>query len=68
MGLQCQVHSQKINNDMENSLPMYDMHRGVHYISEQCAKCNEANHVKPWNIVAECMESEDSDSYLAKAG
>ena len=56
----------KIDSNMDDSLPVYDMHRGVHYISEQCAKCNEASHVKPWNIVADCIESEDSDSYQPK--
>ena len=37
-------------------LPMYDIHRGVHYISEKCAMCNAATDVKSWNAIVDCLK------------
>ena len=45
-------------NDLDTYLPMYDTHRGIHYISGQCAKCNEVMDAKPWNLIVECDNSE----------
>ena len=38
----------RLNEDVNTFVPMYDVHRGVHYISGQCALCNGVTSVEPW--------------------
>ena len=47
-----------LNEDVNTFVPMYDIHRGVHYVSWQCAVCNGARDVKPWNVTLNCKETE----------
>ena len=55
-GLEC-IFTADMNHDMELFVPVYDMNRGVHYISGQCAKCNGATNTLPWNTIAECRNN-----------
>ena len=53
-GSRCEFTS-KVNDDMNTFIPMYDIHRGIHFISGQCATCNRAADVKPWNVIVDCL-------------
>ena len=61
-GSKCEFTSQ-INDDVNTFVPMYDVHRGVHYISGQCALCNGAREVEPWRVTLEC-EVEEYNDYI----
>ena len=51
-------------NDINTFIPMYDIHRGVHYVSGQCAQCNGAVNVKPWNIIVDCLSQNEKEHLL----
>ena len=55
--------TQQLNDDVNTFVPMYDVHRGVHYISGQCALCNGAREVVPWRVKVGC-EVEDHNNYI----
>ena len=44
----------RLNEDVNTFVPMYDVHRGVHYINGQCAVCNGATDVMPWGVSLIC--------------
>ena len=52
-GSECEF-TEELNEDVNTFVPMYDVHRGVHYISGQCAICNGAREVEPWKVTLEC--------------
>ena len=47
----------QLNEDVNTFVPMYDVHRGVHYISGQCAVCNGASDVMPWGVNLICFQA-----------
>ena len=51
----------KVQEDTYALLPVYDIHREVHYISGQCALCNGATDVKPWNVIVECQDNQSDN-------
>ena len=55
-GTECEF-TQELNEDVNTFVPMYDVHRGVHYISGQCAVCNGASDVMPWAVSLVCLHS-----------
>ena len=62
-GSECEFTSQ-LNEDVNTFVPMYDVHRGVHYISGQCAVCNGAREVEPWKVTLECDPVEEHKDYI----
>ena len=52
-GTECEF-TPRISEDVNTFVPMYDVHRGVHYISGQCAVCNGASDVMPWGVSLIC--------------
>ena len=54
-GSKCE-YSRTPNIDANIFVPMYDLNRGVHYISGHCAMCNGAKNVTPWNVDLECYD------------
>ena len=56
-GSECEFTS-VLNEDVNTFVPMYGIHRGVHYISGQCAVCNAARDVRPWHITLNCKPIE----------
>ena len=61
-GSTCEFSNQ-LNEDVNGFVPMYDIHRGVHYISGHCAICNDARQVIPWSVTLGCMEDYNYDQY-----
>ena len=55
-----------MNDNMNTFIPVYDIHRGVHYISEQCATCNRVMDIISWNVVAKCVESNPENFSISK--
>ena len=55
-GSECEFTSQ-LNEDVNTFVPMYDVHRGVHYISGQCAVCNGVSDVMPWGVNLICVQA-----------
>ena len=53
-GSQC-VFTSTMNDDITTFVPVYDIHRGIHYISEQCAICNGIMDIISWNVIADCF-------------
>ena len=60
-GSECQFT--KDINDVSTFRPMYDIHRGVHYISGQCAMCNGIMDAIPWNIIVQCQSKNSNASF-----
>ena len=52
-GTECEF-TPELSEDGNNSAPVYDVHRGVHYISGYCAMCNGATEVTPWEVKLNC--------------
>ena len=52
-GSECEFILEKYD-DKNTFLPVYDVHRGIHYVSGQCAVCNEATEVEPWDFKLRC--------------
>ena len=52
-GTKCEFTTE-LSEDVNNSTPMYDVHRGVHCITGQCAMCNGATEVTPWGVKLNC--------------
>ena len=52
-GTECEFTA-RISEDVNTFVPMYDVHRGVHYISGQCVLCNGASDVMPWGVSLIC--------------
>ena len=63
-GTECEFTSQ-LNEDVNTFVPMYDVHRGVHYISGQCAICNGVTSVLPWGVNLECKSLKDPKEYIS---
>ena len=55
-GSECEF-TRELNDDVNTFVPMYDVHRGVHYISGQCAVCNGAFNVMPWGVTLICLQA-----------
>ena len=55
-GSECEFTAE-LNQDVNSFVPMYDIHRGVHYISGYCAMCNGARQVIPWGVTVECISN-----------
>ena len=66
-GSECQFKSH-MNDDIDTFLPMYDTYRGIHYISGQCAKCNGASLIKPWNFIIDCVKSSSEYPHTSNTG
>ena len=49
-------------------LPVYDVHRGIHYVSGQCAVCNGATEVEPWDFKLRCNYHDNDDSSDSGSG
>ena len=62
-GSECEF-TPELNEDVNTFVPMYDVHRGVHYISGQCAVCNGAREVEPWKVTLECDPVEEHKNYI----
>ena len=62
-GSECEFTS-KLNEDVNTFVPMYDIHRGVHYISGYCAVCNGAKQVIPWGVILNCESLEEENEYV----
>ena len=62
-GSKCEFIGQ-LNEDVNTFVPMYDVHRGVHYISGQCALCNGAREVEPWRVTLECGAMDEHKDYV----
>ena len=62
-GSKCEFTSQ-LNDDVNTFVPMYDVHRGVHYISGQCALCNGAREVEPWRVTLGCGVMDEHKDYV----
>ena len=54
-----------VKGDVDTCLPEYDVHRGIHYISEKCATCNGVMDGTPWSFVADCLLSPPDYSQLS---
>ena len=54
-----------LSEDVNTFVPMYDIHRGVHYISGQCAVCNGVTSVEPWGVRLECRPLQDPKEYIS---
>ena len=54
----------ELNIDANTFVPMYDIHRGVHYISGQCAMCNDAIQVEPWDVSLNCEPLQEEKDYV----
>ena len=54
----------QLNEDVNTFVPMYDVHRGVHYISGQCALCNGAREVEPWRVTLKCGAMDEHKNYV----
>ena len=61
-GSKCEF--KQLNEDVNTFVPMYDVHRGVHYISGQCALCNGAREVEPWRVTLECDAMDEHKDYV----
>ena len=46
------------NEDANTFVPMYDRNRRIHYINGQCAVCNGAIDVVPWNVELTCKNGD----------
>ena len=55
-GSECEF-TPELSEDVNTFVPMYDIHRGVHYISGQCAVCNGAPDVIPWGVSLVCLQT-----------
>ena len=53
-GSECEFTAE-LNEDVNTFVPMYDIHRGVHYVSWQCAVCNGASDVDHWDVRLKCI-------------
>ena len=62
-GSKCEF-TRQINEDVNTFVPMYDVHRGVHYISGQCALCNGAREVEPWRVTLGCGAMDEHKDYV----
>ena len=62
-GSECEF-TPELNEDVNNFVPMYDIHRGVHYISGYCAVCNGARDVVPWEVKLECNPVPNPKDYI----
>ena len=67
-GSECEF-TPELNEDVNTFVPMYDIHRGVHYISGQCTMCNGAREVIPgvscWSvIISNYQKSTLTETYL----
>ena len=70
-GTKCEFRTEL--SDVNNSVPMLDAYRGVHYITGQCAMCNGAGEATPWEVKLNCnfdsglVNSTDSPSDAKKS-
>ena len=72
-GAECE-YTEKVSTDLNTFVPMNDRNKGIHYISGQCAVCNGAVDVTPWNFTMICKRKDEefftssttvtSDEYL----
>ena len=62
-GSECEFTTQ-LSDDVNTFVPMYDIHRGVHYVSGQCAVCNGAREVEPWRVTLECGTMFEHKEYI----
>ena len=62
-GSDCEFTTE-LNEDVNTFVPMYDIHRGVHYISGQCAMCNGARQVEPWDVTLNCEPLGEQRDYV----
>ena len=54
----------ELNEDVNTIVALYDIHRRVHYISGQCAVCNGARQVGPWDVTLNCKPLEEERDYF----
>ncbi len=59
-------YSRSLNEDPNTFVPMYDSHRGVHYVSGHCAMCNGATGVKLWGASLFCQPVPGPQEYKEK--
>ena len=57
-GTQCEF-TDKFGTDLNTFVPMYEINKGIHYISGQCALCNRAVDVTPWNFTVICRRKDE---------
>ena len=62
-GSECEF-APELNEDVNTFVPVYDIHRGVHYVSGQCAMCNGARQVIPWGVTLNCSPMEEEKDYI----
>ena len=62
-GSECEFTA-ALSEDVNTFVPMYDIHRGVHYISGQCAVCNGATDVMPWGVDLNCNPVFEPKDYV----
>ena len=62
-GSECEF-TEELNEDVNTFVPMYDVHRGFHYISGQCAICNGAREVEQWKVSLECAYVAEHKDYI----
>ena len=46
-----------VKTNVDTFLPLYDVHRGIHYVSRKCAICNGVLTGTPWTLIADCLQS-----------
>ena len=63
-GSECEF-TPELNEDVNTFVPMYDVHRGVHYISGQCAVCNGVTSVEPWGARLKCKPFYEPKEYIS---
>ena len=51
--------TEKFGTDLNTFVPMYETNKGIHYISGQCALCNRAVAVTPWNFTVICRRKDE---------
>ena len=62
-GSDCEFTTE-LNEDPNTFVPMYDIHRSVHYISGQCAVCNGTTQVEPWDVTLNFEPLEEKNYYV----
>ena len=70
-GTECEFAQENYGNK-NTFLPVYDVHRGIHFINVQCAVCNWATEVEPWDFKLRCNYhsgvnlTDSGDNYICK--
>ena len=66
-GSECEF-THEVNDDVNTFVPMYDINRHVNYISGQCAACNNATDVRPWDVSLSCVDRNDNLGFRENSG